>query len=382
MRLAACRRVPVGLFVWVGVTAAPSLGCGDLVIPNNSPADAGDDATAEDLGISDGSVDGRTPPNCDAGTEPVALACTNLYASWSQLTLAPDVKAYTPGATMWADGADSSRWLWIPPGSKIDTTDPNNWAFPVGTKIWQEFRLLGKRIETRFLWKQAPSLWFRATFAWSDDQSAAPATAMGVPNAFGLPYEIPPVSACEKCHDGENDFVLGLEIVGLSMPQSSGLNLQALVQQGLLSSPPATTPVIPGADPTTTGALAFLHANCGTSCHNASANAGASIGGLSLKLTVDATGALPSAAAQTDTWTTAYEIPSRLAPDSAGVSGASGAYEAGGFLRIAPGDVAHSAIVWTAARRDSLAQMPPLGSHLVDRNDVLLLSSWIGAMAR
>jgi hypothetical protein len=247
----------------------------------------------------------------------------------------------------------------------------NDWSFPVGTKIWQEFRLLGNRIETRFLWKEAASIWFRATFAWTDDQSGAPAIDTGVPNARGLPYEIPAVSACERCHGGEKDFVLGFEMVGLSMPQSSGLNLQALVRQSKLSNPPAATPSIPGSDPTTIRALGFLHANCGTSCHNGGPNAGASVYGLYLKLTGDATGALPSTVQQTDTWTTAYKVPSGLTPYG---------YDAGGFWRIAPGDTAHSAILWTASRRDGVVQMPPIASHLVDQNDVALLSTWILSM--
>jgi hypothetical protein len=342
--------------------------CGDLIIPSNA-ANGDDSATGDNLGTGDdGSIDARPPPNCDAGTQPVALACTHLYSDWTQLTVAPDVQVFQPGATMWADGADSSRWIWLPPGQKVDTTDLNNWSFPVGTKIWQEFRLLGKRIETRFLWKEATSTWFRTTFVWADDESAAPSLTTGVPNARGLPYEIPPVSACEKCHNGEADFVLGFELVGLSMPQSSGLNLQALVQKQLLSNPPANSPSIPGGDPTTTGALALLHANCGTSCHNRGTNAGASVYGMFLKLTVDATGALPSDLRQTDTFTTSYKVPSALTPYG---------IEAGGFWRIAPGDVSHSAIPWTASRRDGVTQMPPLASHLVDQNGVALLNAWI-----
>jgi hypothetical protein len=348
--------------------------CGDLVIPSNSTDDGGgDDDSSTGLGAGDDvSVDARPPPDCEAGTDPVALACTGLYANWTQLALAPDVQPYQPGATMWADGADSSRWIWLPPGQKIDTTDLNNWSFPVGTKIWQEFRLLGQRIETRFLWKEATSIWFRATFAWTDDQSAAPAVTAGVPNARGLPYEIPPVSDCEKCHGGEKDFVLGFEMVGLSMPQSSGLNLQALVQDKALSNPPVASASIPGTDPTTIGALAFLHANCGTSCHNANPNAGASAYGLLLKLTAGTSGALPSSAQQTDTWTTAYKVPSNLTPYG---------YDAGGFWRIAPDDVAHSSIYWTASRRDGVVQMPPIATHLVDQDDMALLNTWISSMA-
>jgi hypothetical protein len=348
---------------------APLVSCGDLIIPANKVDDGGDNSATLGAG-DDGSVDARPPPNCDAGTAPTALACTRLYSDWTQLTLAPDVQAYQPGATMWADGADSSRWIWLPPGQKIDTTDLNNWSFPVGTKIWQEFRLLGKRIETRFLWKEAASFWLRATFVWSEDESAAPALTAGMPNARGLPYEIVGVNACEKCHAGANDFVLGFELVGLSMAKSSGLNLQALAQQGFLSNPPSATATIPG-DPNASGSLAFLHGNCGTSCHNRGPNAGASVYGLFLKLTVDANGALPSDVQQTDTWTTSYKVSSAVTPYG---------YDAGGFWRIAPGDVSRSAIPWTASRRDGVTQMPPIGTHLVDQNDVALLDAWISTL--
>jgi hypothetical protein len=341
-------------------------GCGDLIIPSNSTDDGGggDDSSVVEEEAS------RPIPNCDAGVEPVALMCTGLYASWGALTLAPDVQPYTPGATMWADGADGSRWIWLPAGASIDTTDPNGWKFPVGTKLWQELRLLGKRIETRFLWKEAPGLWFRTTFAWAEDQSAAPALKIGAMNARGLPYEIPAVSACEKCHDGAPDSVLGFEAVGLAMPRWSGLNLQALEQGHLLSKPLASMPVVPG-DPTTAAALGFLHANCGTSCHNRGPDAAGGQTGLYLKLVVGQSGALPAMPQQTDTWITSYKVPSTLTPYG---------IDAGGFWRIAPRDVAHSAIVWTASRRDSVVQMPPLATHLVDQNDVQMLSSWIGAL--
>jgi hypothetical protein len=341
-------------------------GCGDLILPNN---ESGDDGGSDDGGPS-ATNDARPPPNCDAAVEPVALSCTGLYSNWGQLTLAPDVQAYTPGATMWADGADSSRWIWLPPGTTIDTTQPDGWSFPVGTKIWQEFRLLGRRVETRFLWKEAAGQWFRATFAWTADQSAAPSLVLGLPNARGLPYEIPPVSACEHCHDGARDFVLGFEALSLALPQAAGLTLQALKQQQRLSNPPPARPVVPG-DPTMSWVLAYLHANCGTSCHNRGPNAAAGTIGLYLKLVVDATGSLPTTPQATDTWLTSYKVPSTLVPYG---------LDAGAFLRIAPGDVSHSSLIWTVSRRDGVAQMPPLATHLVDADAVQRLSLWIGTL--
>src|ERR1019366_5145150 len=69
-------------------------------------------------------------------------------------------------------GGDKTRWIYLPPGQKIDTTDMDEWTFPVGTKIFKEFSLPqgdaspGTRIETRLLWKHAPKTWYRTTYAW------------------------------------------------------------------------------------------------------------------------------------------------------------------------------------------------------------------------
>ncbi len=363
-----------------GVSAALAvacvMSCSDLVIPQNVFNDGG--------AVDDATLDARAPPDCDAGV-PTALACTGLYADWPTLTLAPDVQAYAPGTSMWVDGATSLRWIWLPPGTKIDTSDPNRWVFPVGTKLWQELSILGKRIETRFSWKEAPTLWFRATYAWTDDLYAAPSLTLGRPNARGLPYEIPAVSACEKCHNGASDFVLGFEAVGLAMPQATGLDLEALERDGLLTNPPAIPPVIPG-DAATAGELAYLHGNCGTSCHNRNEGAEAGQTGLFMKLTVDMSGAPPSTAQATDTWLTAYKVPSIFTPGGAVIapSSATGtsaaAASAGTFYRIAPGDPARSMIAWRTGRRDGVTQMPPIATHVVDQLGVAGLDAWVAAL--
>jgi hypothetical protein len=350
---------------------ASAFACGNLVIPSNDQPDGGD--STDDGSNGDVPLDARPPPDCDAGIEPVALACTGLYADWTQLTLAPDVQPFTPGATMWMDGASTSRWIWLPPGSKITTTDPNNWVFPIGTKIWQEMDLLGKKVETRFLWKKDAADWFRTTFVWNEQQSAAPATTGGVPNAMGLPYSVAPVSDCQTCHAGAVDFVLGFDQVSLGLPKAGGLDLQVLVQQKWLSANPTATATVPGTDNNGIQSLAWLHANCGTSCHNRNPDANAGATGLYLKLTVDATGALPATVQATDAWTTSFQVPSSLTPYG---------FEAGSFWRLAPGDPAHSSLIWTAAQRNGPAQMPPIGSVLADQNDVATLTSWITAIPK
>jgi hypothetical protein len=350
--------------------------CGDLVIPGNgNDSSDGGSAGGDDGGVNVAAqiaTDAHPPPNCDAGVYPVALACTGLYSNWAQLTVAPDVRVYHPGATLWADGASSIEWVWLPPGAKIDTSDLNGWVFPVGTKFWQELSLLGARVETRFLWKMGAGQWFRVTYAWTADQSSAPELTAGATSVGGLPYDIPSVGQCDQCHNGAADFVLGFEIVGLAMPGSSGLNLQTLVQQGALSKPPAAPTAIPPGSTAAVGSLAFLHANCGVSCHNRNPDANAGQTGLFLKLLVGPTGSLSATADATDSWQTAVDVPSSYTPAG---------FDAGGFWRLRPGDVAHSMIPWRASRRNTSAQMPPIDTELVDENDVMLLDQWIGQLA-
>ena len=100
--------------------------------------------------------------DCGVGPvgEPTELRCTGLYSDWDSKTVATDAQLYDPGLHLWSDGADKTRWIYLPAGQKIDTSDMDEWAFPVGTKIWKEFRLsladaaTETRIETRLLWKQ------------------------------------------------------------------------------------------------------------------------------------------------------------------------------------------------------------------------------------
>jgi hypothetical protein len=372
----------------VVVAAASAAACGDLVIPSNV-TDGG--STDDDSGSStdDGGArpsdaapagDAGLIPDCnrDGQDHPTALACTGLYGAcdlqscngWLTRTIAPDAHAFDPGLHLWSDGADKSRWIYLPPNTRIDTTNLNEWLFPIGTKVWKEFRLLGKRVETRFLWKVSPLYWFRTTYEWSDDETQANELVGGRGNVRGLGYEIPNTDVCASCHAGRLDFVLGFEIVSLASSQSSGFNLAVLRQQQLLTNPPVNNPVVPG-DATAVGAVGFLHSNCGNACHNRSPSALAGASGLLMRLDVDATGALPPNVNQTDLWLTAYKVPSTFVPAG---------NLPGTFFRIKPQDVAHSAIPYRDGRRDGISQMPPLATHIVDTLDLKKVDDWINSL--
>lgn len=251
------------------------LACSDSAVTSTStpPLDGGSDAMtvglpAEDAGLcsTDQAADGLYKH----------LECTGLYASFTDKTVATDALPYKPAVEFWSDGAAKLRWLSLPAGTKIDITSIDEWKFPVGTRVWKEFKLGGKRIETRFYTKLPDDSWKHTTYRWSDDESTATRLDVGakIPGIGpdGGVYEVPDSNACDQCHDGRTDQLLGIEAVNLGLPGATGLTLDALAASGYLSAtPPRTTLALPG-DATAQAALGFLHTNCGA-CHNDNSNA-------------------------------------------------------------------------------------------------------------
>src|SRR5688572_6263661 len=73
--------------------------------------------------------DAGSPDEEDAGSPPSA-ACSGppgLYAADSCKTPAEGVRSYRPLYELWADGAAKERFIYLPPGSSIDTTNPDRW---------------------------------------------------------------------------------------------------------------------------------------------------------------------------------------------------------------------------------------------------------------
>ena len=285
----------------------------------------------------------------------------------AQKRLPPGILPFNAGVALWSDGAIKSRWISLPAGSKIDTTDMDEWKFPVGTKLWKEFSLGGKKVETRFMWKQASGAWLKTTYQWSSDQQTATELTTGARDVWGTGYEIPDQYACTTCHEGRLDYVLGFEAIGLSTPAASGLTMAKLVQLGLVTDAPAAPIVIPG-NATEQAALGWLHANCGTSCHSGSDNAYARSTELWMRLTTTTIATVTG----TDTYQRTVGVKATFRPPDGTV-----------LERIKPHDPAHSCVTYRDGRRDQAdeaIQMPPIGTHVVDTAGVQLVTNWINAM--
>jgi len=299
---------------------------------------------------------------------PPTLSETGLYDNVEAKTVADAIDAFAPRFQLWSDGADKSRWVYLPECDTIDTTDMNDWAMPVGTRLFKEFSVSGTRIETRLITRTGtgPNQFLYASYVWNDEESGATLVdAEGLKDAKGTAHDIPSEDACRRCHGSHAAFggrpsrALGLSALQLNH-DSEGLTLEGLADSGRLSAPPATDIVVPG-DAQAQAALGYLHANCGH-CHNSTPD-GVKQVDLNFWLgtdhdTVESTPAFMSAVGK----------PNQLFNDQH-VSG-----------RIVPGDPSVSSVSYRMSQRGNNAQMPPVGSELQDSSGQALVNAWIAGL--
>ncbi len=171
---------------------------------------------------------------------PQDLRDTGLYEEGSIERVRDVNEPFAPAHPLWTDGMSKRRWLYLPPGTSIDKSDPDRWEFPRGTRAWKEFSAQG-RVETRMIERLADGSWRYSTYVWNEQGTQATlAPEYGIP-ARGIPSR----RDCLACHEGARVPVLGYS---------------AVQEEGVRS---ARTDV-------ERAALGYLHGNCGH-CHNATA---------------------------------------------------------------------------------------------------------------
>ena len=184
---------------------------------------------------------GACLPARTAGDAPLAadLRDTGLFDGTVEHIRAANI-AFTPHFPLWTDGQAKRRWLYLPPGTAIDKSDPERWEFPRGTRAWKEFSA-GGRIETRFIERLADGTWRFASYVWN-----AEGTEATLAPAEGLPKRgIPSRQDCLACHEGAPAPILGYSAVQMDGD-------------------------VAARTPGERAALGYLHGNCGH-CHNARA---------------------------------------------------------------------------------------------------------------
>jgi mono/diheme cytochrome c family protein len=282
---------------------------------------------------------------------PLHLSETGLYSDFANKVVADGTIAFAPVNVLWSDAAVKLRWLQLPPGAKVNTAVMDHWEFPVGTRLFKEFSLDGKRLETRIIWRvrdtgnrEVDTL--LGAYVWDDTESEATFAPMGADNLRGTEHDAPSADTCWRCHVGESGHILGF----------SALQLGTLDALPLTDPPPAGT-VYAAPNP----ALGYLHANCGH-CHNPNGS-GWVDSKMILRLDVDETDATTSKAYQTT------------------VGVALTHWIGNGYTdRIVAGDPDASAIPARMASRDHNVQMPPIATEFVDDDGVALVRAWIQSL--
>ena len=99
----------------------------------------------------------------------------------------PGLRAYTPRFELWSDGAQKCRWFFLPDGAQVDTSVPDDWRFPRGTRFWKSSpaTACASRPGSR-----GSGATVATTGAWR------PTSGVGVRNALGTPNDVPTAAQC------------------------------------------------------------------------------------------------------------------------------------------------------------------------------------------
>lgn len=250
---------------------------------------------------------------------------------------------------LWSNGADKDRWLELPAGTTIDTTDPDAWVFPEGTRLWKRFVMDGVPVETRLLEKR-DGAWIGGTYVWNgDDAYLTDGTRQDLVLPSGEPYTVPSQYACAVCHEATlgQDAPLGVE------PFQLGNDGLAAIADAL-DTPFGPAPELDIVDPVEADVRGYLHGNCAF-CHQpAGVVSMVSVVTLDFRYSALDTGLLD---AHAEYW---HANP----------------YENDGLPLVVPGDADGSALVGILEATD----MPRLSVWAPDVEAIATIRAWIDAM--
>lgn len=332
-----------------------------------SAAACGTSPVAPDASIDDAASEKKIVPMQDAGDAgpfvgPAHLVDTGLYSDFASRTLAPGIITYEPRYPLWSDGLEKKRYLLLPPNTKIDTSLMDEWAFPIGTKVWKEFDLDGGAIETRLLWKIADSQWWEVAYAWTSDGTDAVSAPDGGIDALGTTHDIPSQLDCNACHANVRDVLIGVSAIQLGASDGDG-TLAKLAEAGVLSNPPSGPFDVPGSG-ATKDALGYLHGNCGH-CHNSDYADPKLQQQTPMRLRLSVNDTTPEMAAVYST-ATCLVMKHTIPPNNV-------------VYALVPGQPDWSGIPVRMGRRDSF-EMPPNCTEVVDDAGVATVRAWIASL--
>jgi uncharacterized repeat protein (TIGR03806 family) len=273
---------------------------------------------------------------------------------------------YEVNSPLWSDGAEKHRWMSLPIGQTATLGPEGHLEFPPGSVLVKEFRLGGKRIETRLFMRHTDGEWAGYSYEWNDAETDATLVPDGKEKTVaGQTWTYPTQAQCMTCHNAAARRTLGLEIAQLHRPilGSDGVKreqLDTLRSEGAFAEDMVfPLPLEALLDPSDASksvesrARSYLHGNC-ANCHRPQ---GPGRGSADLRFSVRfADTKLCNALPETE---------------SLGISGAK---------LLVPGNPGMSLVSLRMHRLDE-ARMPPLSSHAVDPLGTSVVDAFIRSLA-
>ena len=270
------------------------------------------------------------------------------------------VTPYRLNTPLYSDGAEKLRFVYLPPGTKMDAGGDGLLSFPVGSALIKTFAFgdgEGRRlIETRVLLHRE-SGWLALPYVWNEEQTQASLAIAGAripvraPGGEEISYRVPNKNQCKECHGVDGAVVpIGPKARNMSRSWLSA-NLDQ-VPQGA-----DALPVWEDRSEASTEAIsrAFLDVNC-AHCHRPGATASNS--GLDLRWEQD--------------------DPHALGVMKRPVAAGRGA---GGLLfDVVPGQPGQSILLHRMMSNEPGVAMPELGKATIDREGAEAVRRWIQEM--
>jgi uncharacterized repeat protein (TIGR03806 family) len=294
---------------------------------------------------------------------PATLADYGFFTDPAAQRPAAGVTPYRLNIPLWSDGAEKSRYLYLPPGATAKAGGEGLLGLPVGAALIKTFAFGPRKIETRVLLHRDDG-WVALPYRWNDAQTEAKLALGGArvalitPQGAAISYAIPNKNQCKECH--------GLAgVVTPIGPKARNLSagwLSAQVRAGRLDRSPALEARLPvwedrARAPAPLVARGYLDANCGH-CHNPGGSASNS--GLDLR------------------WE--QHDPALLGIMKRPVAAGRGAGD--NEFDIVPGEPDRSILLYRMASLEGGVAMPELGKATVDADGVRAVGAWIAGMKR
>ncbi len=221
---------------------------------------------------------------------PQLLSETRLFADMASLEPSEHLRGYSVVQSLWSDGADKQRWMYLPAGEHIAVSEDGAFAFPEGAIFVKHFEFAldagaperKRRLETRVTVKTDDHL-YGMTYKWREDGTDADLLTerlveeLEVLDGEGRPaaqsYMYPSPQDCLTCHTREAGSVLGVSMPQLVGDGDTRSHLEAWNKDGVFEPPaeaadaPFELSSLDDEDATLESRVrSYLHVNC-AHCH-------------------------------------------------------------------------------------------------------------------